>query len=45
VGYRADFQNLRTTYKFKLPHPNKGGAGQTAAAERQKEKNNYPNTW
>jgi hypothetical protein len=38
VGYRADIQNLRTTYKLKLPHLTEGGADQAAATERQKEK-------
>jgi hypothetical protein len=32
------FQNLRTTYKLKLPHPTEGGADQPAASERQKKK-------
>jgi hypothetical protein len=46
VGNRADLQNLRTTYKLKLPHPTKGGADQAAASERQKKKKkNYPTTW
>jgi hypothetical protein len=31
-------QNLRTTYKLKLPHPAEGGADQAAASERQKKK-------
>jgi hypothetical protein len=47
VHYRADFQNLRTAFKLKLPHPTEGGADQAAAAERQKIKNttHKPTTW
>jgi hypothetical protein len=45
VYYRADFLNLRTAWKLKLPHLTEGGADQAAAAERQKKKNHYPTTW
>jgi hypothetical protein len=40
VSYRTDLQNLRTTYKLKLPHPSEEGSEQAAATERQKEKKN-----
>jgi hypothetical protein len=36
VGHRADLQNLRTTYKLKLPHHIEGGTDKAAADERQK---------
>jgi hypothetical protein len=45
VSYRADLQNLRTTYKLKLPHLTEGGADQAGVTERQKEKKHYPTTW
>jgi hypothetical protein len=37
VGYRADFQNLRTAYKLKLSHLTEGGADKAAATESQKK--------
>jgi hypothetical protein len=38
VDYRADFLNLRTACKLKLPLLTEGGADQAAATERQKRK-------
>jgi hypothetical protein len=34
VDYRADLQNLKTTYKLKLPHLSEGEADQAAASKR-----------
>jgi hypothetical protein len=33
------FQNLRTTYKFKLPHLTEGGTDQAAASENKTKQN------
>jgi hypothetical protein len=38
VDYRADFLNLRTACKLKLPHLTEGGADQAAAAERRRRR-------
>jgi hypothetical protein len=45
VDYRADFLNMSTAYKLKLPHLSEGGVDQAAGAERQKKgKKHYPQT-
>jgi hypothetical protein len=37
-GLQSSFQNLKTTYKLKLPHPTEEGAEKAPASERQKKK-------
>jgi hypothetical protein len=37
-GLQSLFQNLRKTYKHKLPKLTEGGVNQAAAAERRKKK-------